>query len=526
MAKSITSYKTLRLILGDQLNASHSWFSQIQPDTLYVIAELKQEATYVQHHKQKIAVFFAAMEQFSQALKAAGHQVLYLTLDDTEEFKGLPALIKHLSTLHQVIQFDYQLPDEYRLRQQLEKLGHDLSIISQACDSEHFYLPDDEIKNYFEKGKRHRLENFYRKMRKRFDVLMEDSLPVGGEWNFDQNNRNKLKPADLAEIPAPLLFTNDISIILARIEKHGIKTIGYATEEVLWPINRKQAQQLLVFFCQTCLPKFGKFQDSMTGKLSLLDQDNGWSLYHSRISFALNSKILSPKQVIDTAIASYHASDGTIDISQIEGFVRQIIGWREFVRGIYWANMPDYAKLNNLAATRQLPSWFWDAKTDMNCLHHAIKQSLEFSYAHHIQRLMVTGNFCLLTGVDPDQVDDWYLGIYIDAIEWVEMPNTRGMSQFADGGIVGSKAYAASGNYIKKMSDYCGDCSYQVNQIDADNACPLNSLYWNFMQSHQATMASNPRTKMVYNNWLKKPEEDKQRILNKAQFYLDNIENL
>jgi deoxyribodipyrimidine photolyase-related protein len=526
MAAAIKSYTTLRLILGDQLNAGHSWFKENQSNTLYLMAELKQEATYTKHHKQKIAVFFAAMEQFSQALTQAGHQVLHLTLDDTKAFKDLPTLLKHLCDHHQIKQFEYQLPDEYRLRQQLEQVCNDLVISSQSWESEHFFLADSEINNYFTKGKRHRLESFYRKMRKRFNVLIEDDAPTGGEWNYDQNNRNKLKPADLAEIPAPLLFTNNISEILKRIERHGIKTIGQASDEVLWPVNRKQATELLDFFCQTCLPKFGKFQDSMTGKLSLFDEDRGWSLYHSRISFALNCKILSPKHVIDTALSSYQKSDGKIDISQVEGFVRQIIGWREFVRGIYWANMPDYAQLNTLSAARKLPAWFWNAETDMNCLHHAIKQSLEFSYAHHIQRLMVTGNFCLLTGIDPDQVDDWYLGIYIDAIEWVEMPNTRGMSQFADGGIVGSKAYAASGNYIKKMSDYCGDCAYKVTEIDQENACPLNSLYWHFMQAQQAKMGSNPRTKMVYSNWLKKSDSQRDSILNKAQYYLDNIETL
>ena len=526
MPAAIKSYKTLRLILGDQLNASHSWFKKNQSDTLYVIAELKQEATYTKHHKQKIAVFFAAMEQFAQALTQAGHQVLHLTLDDTQPFNDLPSLLKYLGKRHDIKQFEYQLPDEYRLRQQLEKFCEDFGIPSQSCESEHFYLPDSEIKNYFNEGKRHRLESFYRKMRKRFNVLIEDDEPTGGEWNYDQNNRNKLKPADLADIPAPLMFTNDISEILVRIERHGIKTIGQASDELLWPINRKQASELLVFFCQTCLSKFGKYQDSMTGKLALFDEDRGWSLYHSRISFALNCKILSPKQVIDAAILSYQNSDGEIDISQIEGFVRQIIGWREFVRGVYWVNMPNYAQLNALSATRKLPQWFWNGETDMNCLHHAIKQSLEFSYAHHIQRLMVTGNFCLLTGIDPDQVDDWYLGIYIDAVEWVEMPNTRGMSQFADGGIVGSKAYAASGNYIKKMSDYCGDCSYKVTEIDQENACPLNSLYWNFMETQQAKMGSNPRTKMVYSNWLKKSDSQRESILNKAQYYLDNIENL
>ena len=526
MNRPENSYKTLRLILGDQLNASHSWFKEIQPATLYVVAELKQEATYVRHHQQKITAFFSAMEQFAQALKTAGHDVLYLTLDDTASFDNLSSLLAHLCNTHQVEQFDYQLPDEYRLRQQLETMSSTLTLPVVAHETEHFYLADDELKRYFEKGKRHRLESFYRKMRKRFVVLIEGSEPTGGEWNFDQKNRNKLKPGDLTAIPQPLLFANDVTTIIERIERHGIETIGDASDPLLWPTNRQQAQQLLLFFCQTCLPKFGQFQDAMTGKLALFGEDKGWSLYHSRISFALNCKMLSPKQVIDAALSTYRSSNGTIDISQIEGFVRQILGWREFVRGIYWANMPEYAKLNSLSAERELPSWFWNAKTGMNCLHHAIKQSLEFSYAHHIQRLMVTGNFCLLAGIHPDQVDEWYLGIYIDAIEWVEIPNTRGMSQFADGGIVGSKAYAASGNYIKKMSDYCSDCSYNVNQIDTPDACPLNSLYWNFMQTHQARLASNPRTKMVYSNWLKKSPESREKILGKAQSYLANIENL
>ena len=294
----------------------------------------------------------------------------------------------------------------------------------------------------------------------------------------------------------------------------------------MWPVNRNQAIELLDFFCQACLPKFGQFQDALTGKLRVLSDDKGWSLYHSRLSFAINAKILSPRLVINKVVEHYQHNKNSIDIAQVEGFVRQILGWREFVRGIYWANSPSYQSLNHLNATRALPSWFWTGKTKMQCMSHAITQSLQFSYAHHIQRLMVTGNFCLLIGAHPDEVDAWYLGIYIDAIEWVEMPNTRGMSQFADGGIVGSKAYAASGNYINKMSDYCGECHYQVKQSNGDKACPMNSLYWHFMDRNESLMGNNPRNAMVYKNWHKKPESDRQAILQQAEQYLIHIEQL
>jgi deoxyribodipyrimidine photolyase-related protein len=519
-------FRTLRLILGDQLNANHSWYKTKDPDTLYVLAELKQEACYTVHHIQKIAAFFAAMEQFSLALEQAGHLVLHLNLDDTENYKDLPELLNYLVRKYKVERFEYQYPDEFRLRHQLSTFCNSHPIATSVISSEHFYLADEEIKGYFSKGKSHRLEGFYRKMRQRFNVLMDKDKPLGGKWNYDANNRNKLKADDLANVPEPLLFANDVSSILVRLDRHKIKTIGRANKHLLWPVNRKQSLELLSYFCEVCLPRFGQFQDAMTGKLALFDEDKGWSLYHSRISFALNAKVISPKQVVDAAICAYENGNGNIDINQIEGFVRQIIGWREFVRGIYWANMPEYASLNTLQAERELPNWFWTADTKMNCMRHAIKQSLDYSYAHHIQRLMVTGNFCLLTGINPDQVDQWYLGIYIDAIEWVEMPNTRGMSQFADGGIVGSKAYAASGNYINKMSDYCSNCAYKVKQTTEETACPLNSLYWHFMDKHQHTMARNPRTQMVMSSWFKKTELQRSEVLDKAQQCLDDLEIL
>jgi deoxyribodipyrimidine photolyase-related protein len=519
-------YKRLRLVLGDQLNASHSWFRTKDDNTVYVIAELHQETNYVNHHIQKVSAFFAAMSQFAEALKRAGHQVLHLTLDDTEAYSDLPELLASLFANHHIAYFDYQLPDEYRLREQLYQFTQSITIASNAYESEHFFLDDSELASHFSQGKRHRMEAFYRKMRKRFDILMDEDEPEGGQWNFDNKNRNKLKVKEFDLVPKALIFANDVSAILARLERHGVTTIGKAEPLLLWPVNRQQALTLLDYFCQHCLCHFGRFQDAMTGKLAEDSNNRQWSLFHARISFALNSKILSPKSVINTVINFYRHTDQDIDLAQVEGFVRQILGWREFIRGIYWANMPEYATLNSLSATEDLPSWFWNGNTQMNCLKQAISQSLEFAYAHHIQRLMITGNFCLLAGIQPEQVDQWYLGIYIDAIEWVELPNTRGMSQFADGGIVGSKAYAASGNYVKNMSDYCGDCHYKVAKVTEDNACPLNSLYWRFMNKHQQSFASNPRNSMVYANWKKKSTDQQQAILSRADWCIENIGQL
>lgn len=518
--------KELRLILGDQLNASHSWFKQKSTDTTYLIAELLQETTYVKHHLQKVCAFFASMEAFADALKEAGHNVIYLTLDDTAQMGSLPEILEALIKEHNFSSFSYQLPDEYRLRRQLNGLKAYLNVQVKVYETEHFYISDGSLSKYFTEGKKHRLEHFYRKLRVENNILMAADGPIGGKWNYDANNRNKFKTQDLTDIPTPLVFENDVSHILARLSRHQVATIGNCEKSLLWPINRTQANSLLNFFCQFMLPNFGKFQDAMTGKLIEMGEDKGWSLYHSRLSFALNAKILSPQHVVKSAIYAYEQSNGRIDIAQIEGFVRQILGWREFVRGIYWANMPDYAKKNTLDAKRALPSWFWTGQTKMRCLSHAISQSLDFAYAHHIQRLMVTGNFCLIAGIAPDEVDSWYLGIYIDAIEWVEMPNTRGMSQFADGGIVGSKPYAASGNYIKKMSDYCGDCHYKVTETLGQSACPLNALYWHFMHIHQGRLSTNPRTKMVLSSWLKKTPEQRQVVLEKASDLLEGIEKL
>jgi deoxyribodipyrimidine photolyase-related protein len=512
-------YHRLRLILGDQLNASHSWYKEQDDGVLYVIAELHQEASYVRHHIQKLCAFFAAMEGFAQALTAAGHQVLHLTLDDTADCADLNALIAALCAEHHIEYFDYQQPDEYRLAEQLKKLA--LGIPVHCYSSEHFLLTQAELASYIKAGQHNRMESFYRKLRKRFDILMDGDQPLGERWNFDGENRNKLKAADLAQIPQPLRFANPVGSYLERIQRHQIDTLGSPTETLLWPVNRQQSLQLLDFFCQHCLPNFGRFQDAMTQH-----GESRWSLYHARISFALNSKMLHPMQVIHAALKRFNTADGAVDLAQVEGFIRQILGWREYVRAVYWVNMPDYGQRNSLEAKRDLPDYFWHGDTKMACMKQTIDQSLEYAYAHHIQRLMVTGNFAMLAGVDPDQVDQWYLGIYIDAIEWVELPNTRGMSQFADGGLIATKPYAASGSYINKMSDYCTGCHYRVKERFTEDACPFNSLYWHFLQRHSARFANNPRTALAYRSWAKMDPEVQQALLVRADYYLSHLNQL
>ena len=520
-------YEQLRLILGDQLNARHNWFREKDANTLYVIAELHQEQKYVLHHVQKICAFFKAMQSFAEALQEAGHAVLYLSLDDTADFETLPELLFHLCQHYQCSQFEYQRPDEYRLLEQLRQLPDYFSdkatadIEIKECDTEHFLVPYSELENYFKAGKHVRMENFYRAMRKRFNILMEDDQPLGGKWNYDAENRQALKQADLKLIPEPLVFSNSVNDILQRLKKHKIRHFGQASPDLLWPCTRRQALDLLEHFCRHCLPHFGEFQDAMTDQ-----SEHAWSLYHSRLSFALNSKILHPMQVIERVIEEYHHNQDVISLAQVEGFVRQILGWREYVRGMYWLNMPDVAQSNHLQAKQALPEWFWTGETRMNCLSQAIKQSLDYAYAHHIQRLMITGNFALLAGLQPDAVDAWYLGIYIDALEWVELPNTRGMALFADGGLIATKPYAASGNYISKMSDYCASCQYQVKQKTGDGACPFNSLYWHFLYRHQDKFLSNPRMAFPYKTWQRMSDEQQQALLEQADSYLEDLNAL
>lgn len=513
--------KHLKLLLGDQLNPKHSWFEQVDDEVIYVIAELHQEANYTKHHIQKVTAFFAAMHDFAQYLESKGHQVCYLTLEDTEKYQNLSELLNALVVSYGCESFTYQRPDEYRLQAQLSAMSVILGLPVYQVESEHFLLAFDDLPSHFTATTHVRMENFYRFMRKHFDILMSGSKPEGGAWNFDANNRQTFKKTDLKAIPKPLIFNNEAEQYLQRIKAYNIKTIGQESATVAYPINRQQSLALLNFFCNHQLANFGNFQDAMTQA-----SPYAWSLYHSRLSFSLNCKMLSPMEVIQTALLAYENSAGVITLSQIEGFIRQILGWREYVRGMYWANMPNYAQQNFLAAKRDLPAFFWTGETKMQCLKSAIDQSLAHAYAHHIQRLMITGNFALLAGIAPSQVDDWYLGIYIDAIEWVELPNTRGMALFADGGWIATKPYAASGNYVNKMSDYCKSCRYNVKEKVGSNACPLNSLYWHFIDENYDKFAANHRMSFPVRHWDKMEQAKKIEIIQHAKQLLTNLETL
>ncbi|MEJ8566085.1 cryptochrome/photolyase family protein [Elongatibacter sediminis] len=509
---------TLRLLLGDQLDRHHPWFESADDNVLYVLAELRQEATYVRHHIQKIAAFFAAMHCFAEALKSCGHRVVLLDLDETADFDDLPALLDHLLEVTGADRFEYQRPDEHRLLTQLEAYRGRIDQPSSCCRSHHFLLPFDAIRDSFPADRQLRMETFYRRMRKRHGILVDDDgTPTGGQWNYDKQNRKPL-PEDV-ELPEPLCFDNDAGALTDRIRRHGIDTLGTMEGDRLdWPVCRTQSLELLEYFTEHLLAGFGRYQDALSSR--------GWALFHSRLSFALNAKILSPREVIERVLDAWRGDPDNVPLAAVEGFVRQILGWREYMRGIYWSRMPGYADCNELDHRNELPAFYWNGETRMACMRHAIGQSLEHAYAHHIQRLMVTGNFALLAGVDPDAVDTWYLGIYIDAVQWVELPNTRGMSQYADGGVVASKPYAASGNYINRMGDHCADCHYDAGTRSGDTACPFNCLYWHFMERHREWQKQNPRSGMIYRNWDRMDEQRRSAILDTAERYLKAIDEL
>ena len=509
--------KTLRLVLGDQLNENHSWFQQPDKNIIYVMMEMRQETDYVKHHIQKVAAFFAAMRAFADRLRAKGHQVVYIKLDDPDNHQTIDANIRALMHQKKIGRFEYMLPDEYRLDSQLRELAKTLPIPCRAADTQYFLTERQDLSQFFAGKKRYLMESFYRWMRKRYGILMKEGKPIGGKWNFDQKNRQAYQGQ--APLPEPLVFDNDVNDICQTIRRQHVETVGEILPgRLIWPTTRDQSLDLLNHFVKEALPAFGTFQDAMIVA--------SWHLFHSRLSFSLNTKMLSPLEVIDAAILAWENDPSNINIQQIEGFVRQILGWREYMRGIYWTLMPDLAGMNYFDHNGPLPHFFWTGDTRMNCLKHAIGQSLEHAYAHHIQRLMVTGNFALLAGVHPDAVDEWYLGIYIDAVEWVELPNTRAMSQFADGGRVATKPYVSTARYIRTMSDYCDTCAYQWNLRYGDGACPFNSLYWHFYRRHRRSLRKIPRIGMMYRIWDRMEHREQKEILKQADFYLSRLNRL
>lgn len=483
------AHKVIRLVLGDQLNPDHSWFKVQNANAIYLMAEMRQETDYAVHHIQKVVGFFAAMRNFAKVLEQQGHQVVYLSLDHPENKHTITHNVKAQIQKHKAQSFEYQEPDEYRLDTELKTLCNTLELPCKCFSTEHFYTTRDTLTHFFSGKKQMIMESFYRMMRKEHSVLMQGAAPVGGKWNFDQENRKKWKSQP--PIPPILACNNQVTKLLEMVQKSGVKTIGAINPKAFhWPVSTVQSQAVLDYFCANLLKNFGNYQDAM--------HTDEKFLFHSRISFALNTKMLSPKKVVDQVITAYYTQKGTeINLNQVEGFIRQILGWREYIRGIYWKEMPSYATKNELNNTRKLPAFYWTGATKMNCMKHSIKQSLETAYAHHIQRLMVTGNYALLTQTHPNEVDQWYLGIYIDAIEWVELPNTRGMSQFADGGILATKPYVSSGNYIQKMSNYCQGCHYNHKDKIGEKACPFNALYWNFLAEKEAHFKGNRRMGMM-----------------------------
>lgn len=507
--------KTLRLILGDQLNRQHSWFQIVDDSVTYLMMEMRQETDYVAHHIQKVVCFFLAMRQFSEELKAAGHQVIYFTLDHPENRQNLSEQLDFLISKEGFERFEYQLPDEYRLDSILKDICEKLSITSSTIDSEHFLTSREFLGDFFKGKKTYLMESFYREMRRKYNILMDGKEPLTGQWNYDHDNRSALK--DKKILKKALIHPKEVSKVVELLKKSGVKTIGRIdADRFPWPTSRAESLEVLDYFCKNLLKNFGTYQDALTT----------WDpyLFHSRLSFSMNSKMISPLEVIQAVEKYWYQNQDQVSIAQAEGFIRQIIGWREYMRGIYWAKMPEFGDMNFFGHDQKLPEWFWTGKTKMNCLSQTINQSLDLAYAHHIQRLMVTGNFMLLAGIHPDEVDAWYLGIYIDAIEWVEITNTRGMSQFADGGIVGTKPYVSSANYIKKQGNYCSHCAYDPNKKIGDGACPFNSLYWHFYDRNRDKLEKNPRIGMAYRTWDKM--KDKEEILKQADFYLKHINGL
>lgn len=490
---------TLILILGDQLTDTVSALQHAdKSNDIIVMAEVASEATYVPHHPKKIAFTFAAMRKFAAHLRAEGWQVEYTRLDDPDNAGSIPAELLRRAEQHGTARVIATEPGEWRLIAALNDLPLDVTLLPDT----RFICSRPEFETWAEGRKALRMEYFYREMRRKTGLLMDGDQPVGRQWNFDHDNRKPAKGSLFRNSPPaaePDPVTDEVLDLVARRFGNNFGSLRPFT----FHTDRAGALLVLDHFIQNALPDFGTYQDAMLTGDPYLN--------HAVIGLYLNAGLLDPLTVCQRAEAAYHA--GHAPLNSVEGFIRQIIGWREFVRGIYFREGPGYTSRNALNHTGALPSLYWGGPTRMNCMAQAIGQTHDLSYAHHIQRLMVTGNFALLAGVDPAQVQEWYLAVYADAYEWVEAPNTLGMSQFGDGGVVGSKPYVSSGAYIDRMSDYCGGCHYRVKDKSGDKACPFNLLYWHFLNRHRDRFAPNPRMAQMYRTWDKMDAGHRARVL-------------
>jgi deoxyribodipyrimidine photolyase-related protein len=497
----------LILVLGDQLTDKIAALREGDPDEdVVVMAEVAAEAEYVPHHPKKIAFCFSAMRHFAQELEAAGWTVDYATL--TDGLASIPEALLSASERHGTTEVVATRPGEWRLIAALEETPLDVAVL----EDDRFIASHAEFEAWAEGRKELRMEWFYREMRRKTGLLMNGGKPAEGKWNFDHENR-KPAPGEV-EFGGPMRFAPDAMTdeVLDLVEARFGSNFG--TLRPFWfAVTRGQARRALTHFIKGGLPKFGDYQDAMLSGEPFL--------WHSVLSMYLNAGLLDPMEICEAAEAAYR--EGSAPINAVEGFIRQIIGWREYMRGVYFREGPDYVRRNALNHRRALPGFFWTAATGMRCVAKAIEQTRDEAYAHHIQRLMVTGNFALLAGIDPADVHAWYLAVYADAYEWVEAPNVIGMSQFADGGIVGSKPYVSSGNYIDRMSDYCGDCSYSVKTKTGEGACPFNLLYWAFLDRHRERFAGNPRMANMYRTWDRMDEAKRDAILEEAAAFLEAL---
>jgi deoxyribodipyrimidine photolyase-related protein len=504
-------------VLGDQLSHDLASLRDARPARdLVVMAEVAAEARYAPHHRQKIALIFAAMRHFRDELRSRGFTVRYFAWDDDDgPLDSLAEALARCADDGEYAGIRATHCGEWRLhRAMLDDWPAATGLDVDLVEDDRFVCSVDDFRRWAEGRKQPRMEYFYREMRRRTGLLLDaDGKPLGGAWNFDADNRRRWA----GEPPAP---------------EHGAPSIDAVTQQVIdlvgrsftdhpgtldnfsWPVNRTQAMAALEEFVTERLPAFGDFQDAMA---------NGEPyLFHALLSSSLNIGLLTPLEVCQRVEQAY--LDGAVPINAAEGFIRQIIGWREYVRGIYWWQMPDYGQRRS--SGRELPHYYWDGDTRMRCMREAIGSTLDNAYAHHIQRLMITGNFALLADLDLQAICDWYLGVYIDAFEWVELPNTLGMVMHADGGLMGSKPYAASGAYVNRMSDHCKACHYRVRETTGARACPFNALYWAYLDRNGSTLRDNPRMALAMRNWDRKDADERAAILDQAAKTLADLERL
>jgi deoxyribodipyrimidine photolyase-related protein len=505
--------RSLILVLGDQLTPTLTSLAAGDPARDRVLmAEVGEEASYVRHHRKKIAFLFSAMRHFAAELRGLGWTVDYVTLDDPDNRGSFTEQLGAAIARHRPERVVVTEAGEWRVRQMQESWAARFSLPVDILPDERFLCSPAALAAWAAGRKQLRMEYFYRDMRRRTGLLMDGDEPAGGRWNFDAENRKPAR-ADLF-MPRPRGVAPDAITreVLALVEARFGNHFG-DLEPFRFAVTRSDAEAAFGAFVETALPRFGDYQDAMLAGEPFL--------YHAVIAPYLNCGLLDPLVVCRQVEIEWRA--GRVPLNAAEGFIRQIIGWREYVRGIYWLKMPGYERSNFLGHTRPLPGFYWTGETEMACVRAAVTQTREQAYAHHIQRLMITGNFALLAGIDPHELHEWYLAVYADAYEWVELPNTVGMSQFADGGLLASKPYAASGAYIDRMSDYCGGCAYEVKQRTGPRACPFNALYWDFISRHRDRIGRNPRMAQMVRTYDKFADAEKGRIADSAAAFLAGL---